>query len=425
MSEVLTQSIIILGIVVQAGLLFFWAYWFIISLFGFGKPKVPKAQKPTKKFAILIPAHNEESVIENLVENLLNMKYPNKLYDVIVIADNCTDKTAELSLKAGAKVIETTSLPDEPKGKPHAIRKALEQLGDYENQYDAIAFFDADNLVSLNYLEEMNNHLMQGDQLIQCYLDSKNPEDNWITLSYASSYYYMNRSWQLAKSKLGLGNAVGGTGFCVDTKLLKEVGWTARSLTEDLEFQIQCLLAGVPAKWCHTARVYDEKPTGFWASCVQRLRWARGHWDVCLKYSGPLIKKSIFKLDILSFDGLMYLINPGKIVIAAGASAMGLLSKFELVPWFESILPWWSWFILVGFQIWYVGYSIVIDTAKPLKKLFGLLYLPIFNISYIPLFIWAFITRRNKSWNRTDHSRSIDFNSLNDHTVDKVNNDNK
>ena len=262
---------------IQLFLLFFWGYWFLISLFGFGNAKKLPYKKPEKRFLILIPAHNEEKVIGSLVENLTHLDYPNELYDICVIADNCTDKTAQISKEFGAMVIEHTSPPNEPKGKPYGIRYALDVLNrEIEEKYDAIAFFDADNLSSLNYLQEMNKHLLKGERLIQCYLDSKNPDDNWITLSYATSYYYMNRSWQLAKYRLGLGNAIGGTGFCVEKNLLKEIGWSAKSLTEDLEFTMQCLLRGEKASWSHHARIYDEKPEGFIASCIQRLRWALG-----------------------------------------------------------------------------------------------------------------------------------------------------
>lgn len=389
-------------------------YWIIIGFFGFGKAKRIKEAEPQKRFLMMIPAHNEENVIRQLLRNLNLLDYPKDLYDVLVIADNSNDKTAEISEEEGAIVVEHTSKPGELKGKPYAIKYALDEIGgDLTEKYDGLVILDADNLVSNNFLKEMNNHLVQGHRLIQAYLDTKNPDDNWVTLSYASSYYYMNRSWQLAKSRIGLGNAIGGTGFCVDTKLMKEVGWTARSLTEDLEFQIQCLLKGVPAKWSHHARIYDEKPKDFWASCIQRLRWARGHWDVCFKYAPKLLWRAITKRDFLSFDGLMYLINPGRIVLTSLAAGMAILAGFADVLWFDSILPWYIWTAFLVYQLWYVGYTLTIDVAKPLKKVFAIVSLAIFNYTYIPLFVWALVTKDNKTWKRTEHTRAIDISELN------------
>ncbi|MFP3727132.1 glycosyltransferase family 2 protein [Priestia filamentosa] len=397
----------------QYFLLFFWFYWLIISLFGFGKPRRQKEHDPEKRFLLMVAAHNEESVIGQLVDNLNNLDYPKELYEVCVIADNCDDKTAKISRKLGATVIEHFYAPGEPKGKPYAIKYAIEQYGDrLKKDFDGIAFFDADNLVTVNFLREMNNHLMNGDRLIQCYLDSKNPDDNWVSLSYAASYYYMNRSWQLAKYRIGLGNAIGGTGFCVDTKLFTEVGWTARSLTEDLEFTMQCLLRGVPAKWCHFARVFDEKPQSFKASCVQRLRWARGHWDVCFKYTHKLLWRTLRRFDILSFDGALYLINPGKIILNALTAIIIWISIFTDSHWSEAIFPWQLWITMILFQFIYISYTIIVDSKKKLNVLWSFITIAIFNLSYIPLFVWSLLTFKNKSWNPTKHTRGIEMNEM-------------
>jgi cellulose synthase/poly-beta-1,6-N-acetylglucosamine synthase-like glycosyltransferase len=398
---------------VQIFLVFFWIYWLFISFFGFGKAKKLPDQNPQKRFLILVPAHNEEKVVGNLVTNLLKLDYPKELFNVTVIADNCTDETAKISRELGGNVIEHFSKPGEQKGKPFGIKYALDVIGDdLTKKYDAVVIFDADNLVSLNYLKEMNKHLLKGDRLIQCYLDSKNPDDNWVTLSYATSYYYMNRSWQLAKSRLGLGNAIGGTGFCVETKLLQEVGWTARSLTEDLEFTMQCLLKGVKATWSHHARVYDEKPQDFWASCIQRLRWARGHWDVCFKYAPKLLARFVKKADIKAFDGALYLINPGKIVLNTFTGAILWASLFLEANWFTPIISWQVWVLMLVFQFAYVGLATIADANKKLNVVWSYLSLFLFNLTYVPLFVWALFTVNNKNWKRTDHSRNVDMNDI-------------
>lgn len=397
----------------QYFLLFFWTYWLCISVFGFGKPKRQKEHEPKKRMLIMVAAHNEEEVIGQLVENLGQLDYPKDLYEVCVIADNCDDKTAEIARNGGAFVLEHTYAPGEPKGKPYAIKYAVDYYGDrLTKDFDGISFFDADNLVSANFLKEMNNHLLNGDKLIQCYLDSKNPNDNWVSLSYAASYYYMNRSWQLAKSRIGLGNAIGGTGFCVDTTLFTEVGWTAKSLTEDLEFTMQCLLRGVSAKWCHFAKVYDEKPTSFKASVVQRLRWSRGHWDVCFKYTGKLLWRTITKFDIKSFDGALYLINPGKILLNALIAIVVLLDMFLPASWFVRVFPIQVWIGMIIFQLAYIAYCNAADAGKKVNAVKSFLSIILLNITYIPLFLWSLLTFKNKSWNPTKHTRGMNMSEL-------------
>lgn len=392
---------------IEYGLAFFWSFWAFISLFGYGKPKKLEDAPPEKKFLLMVPAHNEEKVIGDIIENLNNLDYPKELYDILVIADNSNDNTARISRDNGAEVLEHTSLPGEKKGKPQAIRYAIDQLGLRLNDYDAVAVFDADNLVTLNYLTEMNNHLLKGERLIQCYLDTKNPNDNWITLGYTTSYLYMNRSWQLAKYRLGLGNAIGGTGFCVETKLLQEVGWTAESLTEDLEFTMQCALKGVRATWAHHARVFDEKPTSFWASCVQRTRWARGHWEVCFKYVLPLLWRFVSKADLRAFDGAMYLLNPGKIVLGAMTTCLLYFSYMSNTFDLEPLLPLWVWLVFIAVNIAYITGCIVVDASQKVNKVKAFLSLFLLNYTYVPLFIWAFATPGKTEWVRTEHSRSL------------------
>lgn len=403
---ILHKLLLITGIALQIYLLFFGFYYFYIGLFGIGKAPRRKKCKPKNRFLILIPAHNEEKVIGPLVKNLRCLDYPKKLYDIVVIADNCTDKTKNVCEKLGAIVLEHKSKPGEIKGKPYAIRYALNVISDYDTKYDAVCIFDADNLVSLNYLEEMNNHLIAGDKLIQCYLDVKNPTDNLVSMSYANAYYYTNRSWQMAKEKLGLGVAIGGTGFCVATDILKKIGWTATSLTEDLEFQMQCLLINIPAHWCHYAKIFDEKPTNFIASLIQRLRWARGHWNVCFKYAPKLFLKGIKEFNILAIDGAIYLLNPFNTILGlVGIIYIPLIKEVNLIP--DTV-----WILLLVMQFLYMIYSILMDTDKPFKKILGLLTVFLYSYSFLPLYIWALITKDNKNWNCTKHTRSLQFNQL-------------
>jgi len=398
----------------QILLLFFNSYWLIISFFGLGKiPKIPQ-KTPKKRFLILIPAHNEEKVIGNLVKNLLKLDYPKELYKICVIADNCTDKTANISQKLGATVLKHTSLPKEKKGKPHAIKYAIEKMDkQLVEEFDAIVIFDADNLVTLNYLKEMNNHLLKGEKLIQCYLDTKNPNDNFITLGYAASYFYMNRAWQLAKYKIGLGNAIGGTGFCVDTQVIKKVGWTAKSLTEDLEFTIQCILLGIKTTWCHTARVYDEKPEKLLASSVQRLRWARGHWEVCFKYLHQLLFRAITKLDLKAFDAMVHLLNPAKILLETTVWTTVIVGVCIFNQSYFILYPLWLWIPLMFLLYAYTIAVFRIDAEIKFSKAKALLAMVFMGLCYIPLFLWALLTYKNKTWIRTEHIKNISLNHSN------------
>ena len=270
-------------------------YQLYLTVFGFKRDtKDYQDHAPESRFLVLVPAHNEEKVIGDMIRNLQEMDYPAELYDFYIIADNCTDKTAEVARGLGANVlVHEKESPDAPTGKPIALKAALEALGDYAARYDLLMIFDADNLMDTNMFREVNSQFLDKGRpdLIQCYLGAKN-KSGAVAWFYYTSYTVTNRFFQLAKHRLGLNCSVGGTGYAITTSYLKERGgWTTASLTEDIEIQVEATLDGRRILWNHNTRVYDEKPTSFRASVRQKTRWAQGHWFVALRNTGKLFRQ--------------------------------------------------------------------------------------------------------------------------------------
>ena len=167
------------------------------------------------KFMAILPAHNEENVIGNLIESLKNQDYPKELLDIYVIADNCTDNTAKIAKEAGAIVLERKE--DDPAKKTigAALLWFLKQKIEEDADYAAFSVFDADKLVAKNYFKAMNIKLCQGEEVVQGYRDIKNPTDSWVSAGYAIFYWTMNRFYHLASYYLGLSPLIIGTGFMV------------------------------------------------------------------------------------------------------------------------------------------------------------------------------------------------------------------
>ena len=233
-------------------------YQIAVGFFGFGKSDKGYADHdPQSRFLVLVPAHNEEKVIGDIIRNLDSMDYPRELYDFYIIADNCTDGTAEAARSLGARVIETRKeSPDAPTGKPIALKKALEQIN-YRDQYDLMMIFDADNLIDTNMFREVNSQYLDcgKPEFIQCYLGAKNKE-GIVAWFYYTGYTLSNRFFNLAKTRKGLNCAIGGTGFAMTSSYLyKRGGWTTMSLTEDFEIQVEATLEGRRILWNHHTRV--------------------------------------------------------------------------------------------------------------------------------------------------------------------------
>ena len=188
----------------------YWLYQLIISacaLIQFKEKPLIKNKK--HKFMMILPAHNEASVIGALIESLQALDYPKELYDIYVIADNCTDNTAQIAKDLGAIVYER--FDEKKKTKGFAMQWFLNQKIKENADYDAFCVFDADNVVDKNFLNAMNKKLCQGEEIVQGYRDIKNPADSWISAGYALFYWMMNRFYHLARYNLGLSPLINGT----------------------------------------------------------------------------------------------------------------------------------------------------------------------------------------------------------------------
>ncbi|PNQ86090.1 glycosyltransferase family 2 protein [Paenibacillus polymyxa] len=384
-------------------------YQFAFSLFGLVRKKRKEQAAPEKSFAILVAAHNEEQVVGALMENLKQLDYPKELYDVFVICDNCTDKTADIVRAHGMNACERTN--PNLRGKGYAIEWMLKELWAMPRQYDAIVMFDADNLAHTNFLSEMNNDLCSGARVIQGYIDTKNPEDSWITAAYGVSYWYINRLWQLSRHNLNMANFLGGTGMCFETNLLKEMGWGATSLVEDLEFTMRCTQRNVYPRFNYDAKVYDEKPLTFKASSRQRLRWMQGHFTVARRYFFPLLWQSIKHRSLIKFDMALYGLNV-YIVLFTFLMTVAMWVDIALFsgPNIENIyvqFPAWTGFVAVGLNIVTFLIAMILEKVTFKKVYLYLLLFPVYLISWYPITFYAFFTQNNKQWSHTQHTRVV------------------
>ena len=384
-------------------------YQFTFSIFGLYKKKNKVQFAPEKSFAVLVAAHNEEQVVGALMENMKQLHYPKELYDVFVICDNCTDGTARIVKEHGMNACVRTN-PNQ-RGKGYAIEWMLKELWSMPRQYDAIVMFDADNLADTEFLSEMNNDLCSGARVIQGYIDTKNPEDSWITAAYGVSYWYINRLWQLSRHNLNMANFLGGTGMCFETNLLKEIGWGATSLVEDLEFTMRSASKGVYPKFNYDAKVFDEKPLTFKASSRQRLRWMQGHFTVARRYFFPLLWQSIKERSLTKFDLAIYGANVYIVLLTFLMTAVMFVDiSFFDGPNIANIyghLPIWLSYAAVVSNLLTFFIAMILEKVKFKKVYAYLLLFPIYLISWYPITFYAFFTQNNKQWSHTKHTRVV------------------
>lgn len=386
----------------------FMMYYFVIAFFGLWHKRQPILFEPQKSFCVIVAAHNEAQVIEPLVKNLQMLDYPKELYDIYVVADNCDDDTAQIARQAGANVCIRQT--EGERGKGYAMEWMFRKIFTFQRQYDAVAVFDADNLVDKNFLREMNNQLCKGNQVIQGYLGAKNPYDSWIAGTFAIAFWFINYTYHLAKTNIGLSSVLGGTGMVISTDILKKYGWGATCLTEDMEFTMKLLVNGIKTTWAHQAIIYDEKPLTFMQSWRQRKRWAQGQFDVGERYIPLLIKEGFKQRDIRILDGCMHLFQPYFLLLS---TVFVIVSYLQLCfpPFYTNIYSLMPSEIMTIIMIGQYALPVIVLLkvgVKPKGWLYLILY-PLFIYSWIPITFLGYLDRHEHEWSHTQHTRALRY----------------
>ena len=390
----------------------FWAYQVVISFCSLIKLKdKPLKVNKNHKFMAIIPAHNEETVIKNLVDSLKMQNYPKECYDIYVIADNCTDGTAEIAEEAGAIVYRRYDEAKKTKG--YALNWFLGQKIEENADYDAFCVFDADNIVDKDFLKNMNVKLCQGEIVVQGYRDIKNPTDSWVSAGYALFYWMMNRFYHLARYNAGMSPLINGTGFMVKFDLIKETGWNTKTLTEDIEFSLMNIAAGRKLGWAVDAKVYDEQPVSFKQSWSQRERWTVGHIQ-CLKYYTKDLAKGVKdNRTITSFDGLLYVMCIPIMIVTIAIVLINTLLYFGEYMTANQLI--WNYFKYLATSLVMPGLAAMVSMKlekKPIKPMIkGILCYPLFMGSWLLINIKC-LFKPNTTWEKIKHVRSVDIKEI-------------
>ena len=397
---------ILLVIVGGAGVVY-QAVCILISLFT--KPiKFPDAPMD-KRYAVLISARNEANVIGNLITCIQTQTYPTELVDIWLVADNCTDNTAEVARNMGCHVIERFN--KELVGKGYALTYLLDQMNDSgaSDLYDAFFVFDADNKLDKHYVEEMNKAFQSGFKILTSYRNSVNLSDNWV--SSGSALWFIRESRFLSDSSMWLGNSchVGGTGFMFSQEIMRRNnGWKFHLLTEDLEFTMDSLLHGDRIGYCGTAILYDEQPVTFAQSWRQRLRWSKGFLQVFRYYGPALVKRAIRERDFSAVDFTL-LLCPFTVIGIARVLLGLLFATCGFVTWqsqLSSLTGWTSGIVtsVIGMMA-LAALTIIVERDQigaTNKELFAyVLSFPIYMFSYVPISFQAMFAK--SEWKPIEH----------------------
>ena len=405
----------IINLVIMLVFFISYSYQFFYIPVAWWKKDLPHTQPTLHRIAVLIAARNEQAVIGNLINSIQAQDYPASHVEIFVVADNCTDLTGTVAGSHGATVYFRTNT--QQVGKGYALQYLLRCIEEDYAPFDAYLVLDADNVLSPNYLTEINKTFSDGYQIVTSYRNSKNFGDNWISAGYALWFLRESRYLNGARCRMGTSCAVSGTGFLFSHRILEKCGgWNFFLLTEDIQFTIANIIRGEKVGYCPTAVLYDEQPTTFSQSFRQRLRWSRGYLQVFRRYGTSLLRgilrgsfscydmtMNILPAAVLSGASLavnltaavVNCVNGGGWAVLGACVLQTFLSLYLTVfvlGVITTITEWDNIYCSAGKNVWYT------------------ITFPVFMFTYIPIVIVSLF--RDPSWKPICHSRSVDLQQI-------------
>ncbi|OGO29106.1 MAG: hypothetical protein A2Z16_08250 [Chloroflexi bacterium RBG_16_54_18] len=375
-------------------------YIWIIAIAGIQVVELPAGTVPKWRFAIAIPAHDEQEVIGGTIDQLKKQGYRADLFTIFVAADNCTDQTAEVARAHGAMCFERKTA--ERGGKGAALIWLFDRIfQEQEDEYLAVVIFDADTRVDPGFLQVMNKRLECGANVIQGKHVISNADQGWFPALTWAMMTADCRLFSQGRSNLGLSARHMGDSICFRSQVLKSLGW-GEGLTEDYDLRLRLILDSIRIEYEPTAIGYGQAPVTWKEAEMQRLRWARGTLDSSRKFRRKLLVEGARQRSWLMIDGALSILIPS-------FSTQGILSILMLLG---------SWLILPSSMSWLVYAWVVILLLLFLYPWFGLAlekspgwaYLavlsgPLFMIWRTLIHLLARIKGKNIVWVRTQHRK--------------------
>ncbi len=314
------------------------AYLFFLTLLSAALP-APAPSSRQLRFTLMVPAHDEEAGISRTVASLRAVDWPAEQFRVVVIADNCTDRTAERARAAGAQVLERHDTALRGKGYALAFGFAASLADDWAQ---AIVVVDADAEVSANLLEAFAGRIEAGADAVQAHYGILNPWASWRTqlITIAKGAFHIVRS--RARERLGVSCGIRGNGWCVTPELLRRVPYQCYSLTEDLEYGITLGLAGYRVAYADEAHADADMVSSETIARKQRQRWEEGRFAMIRTRTLPLLRAALARRSGICLDLALDLLVLPLSYVALNLAALIVLAALVAI-WIPGAWFWCGW----------------------------------------------------------------------------------
>jgi len=302
---------------------------FLLLAATLGRRALPPAgDSAPLHLAVIVPAHDEEMVLAATLRSLQAQQYPRDAFEVVVVADNCTDRTAEIAREHGVTVLERSSASE--RGKGYALNHAITHLLGRPAPPDGFVIVDADTWAAPDFLACMSRRLAGGG-------DARGfgawqgrygvlGGDGWRVALMSGAFDLVNHVKPLGREGLGLSVGLKGNGMAFTRAIAAQVPWAGGSLTEDLDYGLELARRfGLRVGYAPEARVRAQMPAGGAQAASQRSRWERGRARAIKERALPLLAEGLRRRSPLLLDAAWDLLVPPLAELAAFAVFADLL----------------------------------------------------------------------------------------------------
>jgi cellulose synthase/poly-beta-1,6-N-acetylglucosamine synthase-like glycosyltransferase len=369
----------------------------LLSLYAhlFRRGRAP-ARMSDVRFAVIVPAHNEEKLIAGTVRSILQADYLDHLIKLVVIADNCVDGTARVARDCGATCLERKD--DLRRGKPYALEWAIERLD--LDCHDALVVIDADTRIDPMFFDRMAAHLGTGTRALQGYFGVSNPDQSWLTRLSLLPAALKYRLCFPGKELVGMSCPLAGNGMCFEIGIIREFGWKAYSVTENWEYWAQLALRGICVGVAADAVIYSEVAKTLSSGESQRMRWMKGRIGTLRDYGARLLVAGLREPSLLKIDAVIELARPSHAMLFFWSLAY-LAVTLPLAQWDAGFVPLAVLAaVIVGLQALYFLAGFLWD-RPPLSAWLALVMVPWYLAWKLLVSIRAILTLRDRKWIRT------------------------
>lgn len=283
-------------------------YWVLMI---FPQKRYPDA-KVNHRYVVVVCARNEAHVIPHLIDSIRAQNYPRELLDILLVAHNCSDNTAEVARNMGVDIVLELNDPDPKHGrKGYALNLAFKEILDNHPEYEGIMVMDADNLMNVDFVKEMNKAFDAGVKVGTGYRNSKNYDDNCVAGSNGMTFLRDCRANGHGRTLCHSTVPLAGTGFFIRREIAADMGgWNAFNLVEDFEYTLQLLDKKHRVQYVSKAEFFDEQPHGLKYSLVRQTRLGKGVFQLLFRYGPKMLFRFFTRFWLGYIDMFLYLLYP-------------------------------------------------------------------------------------------------------------------